>query len=359
MKKLKITEKTAKIKLSRNPYLNARVRVMKSKLIVPEDYPKLLKMTPSEVSHFLGDGEYKAQIDELAVKHDGADLIELALNANASKSYGKVMRISKGTTREVITKYLLRLDIANLKTVLRGFYSGTSEEEISQAIIPGCRISVDALLFLLKKESMDDILSDSSVLRVFPHLKSYTAPKDGITLAYIENLLDSNYYTELFAIAEALPKNASVFKTFLMNEIDLLNINTLLVMKKEGSKKEDILPMIIGAGANLKTAFIKNAASAENLEQLLDLFETTKYSREIQDGRSDALEGSLSTIKRELDKRHMRKAFLLLHSHPLSVAPVLGYVFAKEVEIRNLKMISRAKYLGLPEEFMEKNLIIA
>ncbi|MCK4550735.1 MAG: V-type ATPase subunit, partial [Candidatus Aenigmarchaeota archaeon] len=209
MKKLKITEKTAKIKLSRNPYLNARVRVMKSKLIVPEDYPKLLKMTPSEVSHFLGDGEYKAQIDELAVKHDGADLIELALNANASKSYGKVMRISKGTTREVITKYLLRLDIANLKTVLRGFYSGTSEEEISQAIIPGCRISVDALLFLLKKESMDDILSDSSVLRVFPHLKSYTAPKDGITLAYIENLLDSNYYTELFAIAEALPKNAS------------------------------------------------------------------------------------------------------------------------------------------------------
>ncbi|MCK4551114.1 MAG: V-type ATPase subunit, partial [Candidatus Aenigmarchaeota archaeon] len=38
---------------------------------------------------------------------------------------------------------------------------------------------------------------------------------------------------------------------------------------------------------------------------------------------------------------------------------VLGYVFAKEVEIRNLKMISRAKYLGLPEEFMEKNLIVA
>ncbi|MBW6462154.1 MAG: V-type ATPase subunit [DPANN group archaeon] len=350
-----------KLKLHRDPYLNTRVRVMSSKLISKDQYHRLLKMTSAEISHFLEEGEYKAQIDEFAVRYAGADLIEVALNNNASKCFQKVIHLSKGDTKELIQKYMLRIDIENIKTILRCLNSEIPKDEISLRLMSGCNVNKKNLLDLLKKKTISDIVEDPMFQNILPHAtSSIPKPKgDDLTLASVENWLDINYYRYLMCIADKLPKHASEFKTFLRNEIDILNINTLLIMKNEGLEKKDIMQLLITPAADISLPVLESAASAKDIEGALDiLINKTSYSVEIKSGIDEALKGSLKVIRRGLDKKLMKKAFLLLHKHPLTIAPVLGYILAKEVEIRNLKLISRSKSLNLPEKFIEENLII-
>ena len=350
-----------RLKLNRDPYLNTRVRVMSSKLIAKDQYHRLMKMTSAEISHFLEEGEYKKQIDEFAVRHTGADLIEVALNDNASECFQKVIYLSKGDTKELIQKYLLRIDIANMKTILRNIGSDMPEDEIALRLMSGCNIKKKNLLKLLKKKTISDLVEDPMFQNILPHAKSSIPKPDGdnLNLASVENWLDINYYRYLMGIADNLPKHASEFKTFLRNEIDILNINTLLIMKKEGLEQKEIMPLLIQPAADISLPVLESVAQAKDIEGALDiLIDKTSYSDEIKSGKEEALKGSLKVIRRGLDRRLMKKAYLLLHKHPLTIAPVLGYILAKEVEVRNLKLISRAKSLNLPEKFIEENLIL-
>ena len=71
-----------KIRLGFYPYTYVRTNVMRTLLLKKEDYHKLLKMTFSEITRFLQDSVYKKEIDSLATQYSGADLLEIALNAN-------------------------------------------------------------------------------------------------------------------------------------------------------------------------------------------------------------------------------------------------------------------------------------
>ena len=67
--------------------------------------------------------------------------------------------------------------------------------------------------------------------------------------------------------------------------------------------------------------------------------------------------GSLIALETDLSKLLLRKSMMLLHQHPLSIDVILGYMFAKDVEVRNLRIIIKGKQLGLHEEFIEGQLV--
>ena len=62
-------------------------------------------------------------------------------------------------------------------------------------------------------------------------------------------------------------------------------------------------------------------------------------------------------LETELYKHLLKQSILLLHQHLLSVDVILGYMFAKDIEVRNLRIIIKGKQLGLSEQFMESQLI--
>lgn len=59
-----------------------------------------------------------------------------------------------------------------------------------------------------------------------------------------------------------------------------------------------------------------------------------------------------------LYKYLLEKSILLQHQHPLSIDIILGYMFAKEIETRNLRVIAKGKQLGLSNEFIESQLVM-
>ena len=52
-------------------YACARVKARKSQLLPRETYPRLLNMELSQIGRFMGEGQYRKEVDELASRHSG------------------------------------------------------------------------------------------------------------------------------------------------------------------------------------------------------------------------------------------------------------------------------------------------
>ncbi len=358
MLKLKHAEEIEKVKLGYYPYTYVRTVVMRALLFKKESYQKMLKMSFSEIAKILQESSYKKEISSLAAEHLGADLIELALNRNLAESFKKLIRISSYELGLLIKEYAKRKDIEDLKTIIRGKFTNADEKIIQNSITGAGTLNYDFLISLIKKESVEDILRNNQLVNfVFfkDALKDFSEKKN---LAAIENTLDRHYYSHVIKFSGMLPKQGNLFKNFLLKEVEMLNLLTLLRLKKAKSSMESIKGFLILTGDKAKDAKILGLANLEGIDELSNALAKAYYKNIIANG-IEAYKKTGSLIKLEIDlyKHLLRQSILSLHQHPLSIDTILGYMFAKEIEVRNLKIIIKGKQLGLSEEFIESQMV--
>ena len=61
----------------------------------------------------------------------------------------------------------------------------------------------------------------------------------------------------------------------------------------------------------------------------------------------------------QLERILLKKSIVMFYKHPLSVDVVLGYMFAKEIESRNIRAIFKSKLLELDESYVKPRIIIS
>lgn len=351
-------EQPKTIKLGFYPYTYVRTAVMKSLLFKKDDYQKMLKMGFSEIAKFMQDSNYKKEINELATELSGADLLELALNRNLAESFKKLARIAPYELALLIKEYTKRKDIEDIKTILRGKFTNANEKLVANSITAAGTLSYDFLISLLKKGSIEEILKGNRLVG-FPSLKSGLKElNEKNSLAGIENSLDRHYFSHLMQFSKALPKEGALFRNFLLKEVEILNILTLLRLKKAESPKELIKEFIIPTGDRLKDSKIAGLADVDDIDELSKALERTEYKGIISKGVWEFRKsGSLMALEAELYKYLLKQSILLLHQHPLSIDVILGYMFAKDIEVRNLKIMIKGRQLGLSGEFIESQLV--
>lgn len=347
------------IRLGSYPYTYVRTVVMRALLFRREDYQKMLKMSFSEIAKFLQDSNYRKEINELATQLSGADLIELALNRNLAASFKKLMRISSYELGLLIREYAKRKDIDDIKTILRGKFINTDDKLILNSITAAGNLSYDFLASLLKMNSIEEILKGNSLVD-FSLLKSGLKDlNEKKNLIGIENALDRHYYTHLIRFSDRLPEEGDLFRNFLLKEVEILNILTLLRLKKAKFDKNVIKDFIIPYGNKAKDSKMIDMADVDDLNELSKSLAKTEYGHIITKGIEEFKKNnSLIALETELYKYLLRQSILFMHQHPLSVDVILGYMFAKDIEARNLKIIVKGKQLGLKEDFIESQLIL-
>ncbi|MDO8642732.1 MAG: V-type ATPase subunit [Candidatus Woesearchaeota archaeon] len=357
-----------KLFIGDHPYTYARVCAMKGKLIGTEQYHRMLKMRTNEILKFLQETTYKREIDEMTVTHLGLRSAEAVLDKNLVRTLRKLKRISDGNLASVITKYLERYDIYNLKTVLRGKFTGSGEEKIEPMLLNVGKINKAVLLNLIKRDHIDDMigeiphilgagLSPESARELSIHVKAARdAFKKHNNLFEIENVLDHHYYATMLEFSKRIAGQGDVFKTFLLHEIDVLNIKTLLRLKREKMHPAEIEKYLIFSGATLSRETLRRLLKINSLEELVEEIKKRGYCKRVDMDRLKK-EGSLIDIETHLQHYLLEKANLLLHQHLLTVNVILGYMLAKEIEVRNLKILIKGKGLGLPEEYLGRELI--
>ena len=93
----------------------------------------------------------------------------------------------------------------------------------------------------MKKESVEDILKSLRFNNLLEFKAALKDLKEKNNLTAIENALDKNYYTGLIQFSRTLPKQGDLFRQFLRKEVDVLNILTLIRLKRNNFKKNVII----------------------------------------------------------------------------------------------------------------------
>lgn len=347
---------TGKLAIGKYPYTYARVSVMRSFLLRKEDYNKLMKMNVNEIIGYLESSQYKREIDELAVQFKGVQLMELALNKNLVNIWNKLKRISPPSLRTVIAMYLLRVDVWNIKNIIRASYTRLGHEQLKPMLLPSGFLGEKNLAELAKKESVEEILKSLGVIS-YDYLEEAVKRFEGTnSLAEIENLLDKFYYSVMREFSKRLPNEGRLFRQFLESELEVATMMNVLRLKRANTTAKEIERYVTMPGFG--KLLIRKMINAANAEEAAKLLEHTKLKSFAEAGVNEFLNnGSLIRLETDLYKQLLKHSVLLIHKHPLTVDVILGYMFAKEVEVKNLKLILKAKQLGLSEEFVEGQIV--
>ena len=343
---------------SSNPeYVNARVRSRRASLFSDDDYRKLVRMGPAEIARFMEESEYEREINALGSRHSGVDLIEYALNRNLAAQFEDILDWADGRLYGLIARYLRKFDAWNVKTVIRGVYSGASRDDIETDLIRAGEFDDQLLTRLLDAGDIEAVIEALDRTMFGPALEdAFEDYEETGVLVPLENAVDRTFYENLLGDINTNSEALSLYVEFLEAEIDFRNARNALRLARSGA---DIDPSEYFIEGGRLFSASELATLASNPDELVDRIRESSYGREL----SDAL-GELEDTESLIDFEHALDAALLEYSdklsnrYPLSICPVLAYVLAKEREVENIRAIARGREAGLSPEEIERELVI-
>ncbi len=112
-------------------------------------------------------------------------------------------------------------------------------------------------------------------------------------------------------------------------------------------------------GYQLREWKLKDLMESPDVTNVISGLEGTKYAEALADAIGEYNEtGNVAVFERALDVYLVKHAKSLASKKPLGVGPIIGYVSQKETEIKNLKIITRAKReVGFPNSKIMEMLI--
>ncbi|KYC45577.1 MAG: V-type ATP synthase subunit C [Candidatus Methanofastidiosum methylothiophilum] len=327
-------------------YLNTRVRAMESNLFRSDVYMKLLNMEVSQIARFLGEGNYKEEIESLSREYRGVELIEHSINKNLGKTYNKLIKMSGKKASKYAFAILTRWDIHNIISVLRGKYSKATAEEIERTLIPIGELPFSLIQSLVKIYGYEDVIKRLKKIEQFDFLDETKG------IADIESELFKMYYKK---ILETFKKeNKSLFIQFLRTEIDIINIKNIMRMRRYGFAIEEEEKNMVEGGLFLN---IENLSSLlrEPEKEFLKRIKKTPYGSIIE---KHWQEKTLFYLEESLEKYLMECAKEQFIGDPFTIMPVLHYIISKKIEVENIRKISRGKASNLEIKIIEDSLVI-
>ncbi len=338
-------------------YVGTRVRARKAQLFDDDDYRKLVRMSPNEIARFMEENGYDEEMNSLGARYTGVDLIEYALYDNMSTTFRDIVKWSEGPLEDLVVSYLRKYDAWNVKTVVRGVYTGATEDEIRNDLIPAGELDEDDLDQAINSDSVEqavEAMADTAFGEVLK--EALMEFKDTGVLLPLENAVDRVFYEHLLQDSlEEVSGPRKVYNEYLEAEIDLLNVRNAL--RAAGSSDLDVEDYFVEGGGLYTVEEISRLVG--NREELVESLRRSRYGEDISDA-IDALEQGESLVEfdRALDSLLMGFAQKMSYRYPISIAPVISYILTKEREVKNIRGIARGKEVGLDVEEIEKEVVL-
>ena len=339
-------------------YVVAKVKAKKAALLGDDAYAKMLMMSLPEISRFIGESGYQKEMAELAGRIDGIDLIEHATYKNMARLFSEILRATQGELRDMVSAYLTKWDMWNLKIILRGKAYGVDSESIREDLVPAGKLDEAMLDKLLSLEADKDIIAE------FGRMKHLEIPPEVISaykadghLRSIEDYLDKLYYKRLLVSIDQLSTPARLFQEFIRREIDTVNLETILILKSEGIRGDEVMNYIVPGGKQIDKKLATQLANADSISVAANDLAQLDFYEDIKEAL-DAGTGSLRDLVAGMRRYHIRQAKKFSSLYPLSVIPVLDFMINKKVEVDNIRIIARGIESGIDRDTIKGLLVI-
>lgn len=317
-----------------------RIRVYETKLL---DKAKIDRMIDShsaeEVLKVLQETEYANVMTNVKRAED----YEVILGGELKRLFTVMYDISP--VKSLVDLMSIKYDYQNIKVILKGMFL---KKDFSYLLIPVGTIEGNSLKNMIENGNFSELphLMREGVEEVKLSFENTNDPQ------VIDIILDKYMFKSLVEIKNEI--NDRFVTKYVDALIDSTNLKTLLRVKKQNKGREFFASVIIEGGSIDKDKLISMLNdAAENISTKLAY---TDYAEFIRSGIEYYTKtGSVSLLEKLADNYvmdMMKEAKII----PFGVEPLLAYIYAKETEIKIIRIIMVGKLNNISAEVVRERL---
>lgn len=315
------------------PYAVARVRVLEKKLLNRQLFIQMAEAkTPEEALRILVDsGSYGEQSSGLDV-HDFESLLANELT--------KTYEIIRGLAPEekFVDVFLYKNDYHNLKVLIKEEISGVDGDKY---LIDGGTIAVQKLKEMIENRNFSDmpIIMSNAVKEAYD---VYSKTQNG---QMIDLCLDRAVFRNMKKTADE-SENKFVIK-YVNRVCDLTNLKSFMRVKSMKKDLNMFLNVFVDGGTLDRDMF----AAAFSSDTPAVIFKSTVYSDVCRDGMSHGF-----TVFEKLCDDYIMEYVKGAKFMPLTLEPLIAYLYAKESEVKTIRIIMTSKLNNIDADTIKERL---
>ncbi|RZN34443.1 MAG: hypothetical protein EFT35_09405 [Methanophagales archaeon ANME-1-THS] len=287
------------------------------------------------------------------------DDIERALKEELIDQYLMVIRSTSGELRDFFEEVFRRLEVENLKAVIRAKTS---------TLVPFKPLFFPLDSFFGRKVS--NLMEAKSLESVIKQVENpYKDILEAVLPAYerskktliFEIALDKELFSALWMRMKRLRAgDREIVRRVMGTEFDIENIMTVLRCTSEGVDEDEMRNYLFpyGYAFDLDSAEARASLSAADVSSAIRSLPSPYTDELLRALPLYERDGSLIPLEYALKGFFLRMVKDLLRRNPLNIGTVLGFLHLKKIEVKNLYAIAVCKENGIPVEKIKK-LIIA
>lgn len=350
----------ARVDLSDYGYVNARVRGMRSHLLTKDFFMKLVETPDIEAFHSLMEQTiYRRQVNEALVVRPERPDYDRALSLNLIAAFRKIHDATGGEAHQLVSVMLSKYDLLNVKTILRGKRSNATPSEITNLMIPVGSISMDSLEKMAQQREISDVITSMAGQQIRysrPLVEAYQAyQKKDKDLSVLELALDKFHYGSAVESLRGKDKNVDMVRQAMTGEVDLRNISTLVRIRGHKLEDDEVENIRI-PGATLSEDQFLALHRLGDIVQLVSEYPDPRYRRVLEKALAEYQEVDLVAFDRELEHELTRRGVTMSNVDVLSIGVIVGYLYAKQNELINLRIVVKGKTMDQTQADIRKDL---
>jgi V/A-type H+-transporting ATPase subunit C len=321
-------------------YAASRIRALEAKLLDGSKINRMLDApTAQEALKVISEAEYGYSGSNL----ESVSSFEVLLSEEMEKCYSLLTELSPQP--EVINVFKRRYDYFNIKVLIKAEFLG---QEAPSILVGTGIIDGESLKRMIRERDYRD-LEPIMVEAIKDTYDTFSKTHDPQT---VDLIMDKASYAQFAADMKNI--DSQFLKDLAEMMIDITNIKMFFRTKVLGKAWNFINKLILDGGS------ISGKEFFENSDKSLDSFvENVRFSRYGDAVRKSwelyKAKGDPAGLERLLDDYQMayvRNAKKVV----MGVEPLIAYLFAKEAEIRNVRIIMTGKINNLPVDLIRERL---
>jgi len=324
----------------RYAYAVGRIRAMETRLLDRGKIDRMVEARSAEEAlKVLGESEYGEYLADLGSVHQ----FEKMLDAELRRIYLELRKISP--VPELINLFAKKFDYHNLKVLIKANKLAEKRDEL---LVP--EVGNIPLAELIRAVADDDYRNLPALMRQAAEKLSELLRLDPDP-QLVGLLLDRAMYQELEDAVDA--QKSRFLKGYFTSLVDLLNIKTFLRVRRANRPKDFLQQALLPNG---DVDMSKLVQLVEPLEVLVDRLMFSPYAQVVEEGVQTYQKTDTLTRYEKLADDHLIKYAKQAKYVTFGPEPIIGYLLAKESEIKMIRIIMVGKINQLPTEEIKERL---
>jgi len=315
---------------TRYAYSVGRVRVAESYMFDKNKYERMIGQSNID--------------DSLSVLFEAgyqeANSYENILKLETQKLYGYLKEISPEP--EIFSMFLYKNDTHNIKVLLKDEFSN---KDSSYLLIENGAFDTTKLKVMLRDRYFN-LLPNEITIAIEESIKAYNKTKNP---QIIDILLDQGYYKLLKRLS--IESKSEFLIDLACIYIDIANLNAFIRIKTKMEDLELLSKVLVDGGKIELKDFTRHFQ--EEIEMFNEMVLKTQYYDIIE--QSFQGEYNITTFEKECDN-YIMKYVRKYKNQAFGIQPLIGYMYGKQTEIRNIRIILVGKINNINSDVIRERL---